>query len=109
MARSWYLLIPLLPYIIEEEIEDIIKEVKSYNAQYFLYKNLELKGDQKQMFFSILKNYYPHYLEKYEKLFMEEYKPNQKNLKKFMMKFKLYVKNIIFLQKLKNKKRRKIV
>lgn len=71
-------IIPLLPFITENEIEDILKIAKQNKARYILYKYLELKGDQKNIFFEIIKKFKPNLLEKYEKLYEDSYKPNNK-------------------------------
>jgi len=88
--------IPVLPYITEEELEDIVKSAKTHRAFYLLHKYLELKGDQKMFFIKILKEFYPDIVEKYEKLFMESYIPDEKyilkidnNIKKFCKNYKL--------------------
>ena len=69
-------LIPILPYIIEDELEDIIKKVKEYKGGYLLHKYLELKGDQRNIFLSTLKEIYPSLSEKYYKLYKESYLPS---------------------------------
>ncbi len=74
--------IPILPYITDEEVNDIIKSAKDYDAKYFLYKYLELKGNQKLCYFNILKNYYPTLIEKYQKLYHNSYFPDIKYISK---------------------------
>jgi len=71
-------ILPIIPYINEEEIEDIIKLAKDYNAKYILYKYLELKGNQKLCFFNILNEFYPNLIEKYKKLYKKDYMPDAK-------------------------------
>ena len=80
--KSGIAVIPIIPYISESEIEKIIKSAKNHNAQYFLYKHLELKGDQKSCFLGILKEKYPNLIEKYKKLYKQNYIPNYKYLSK---------------------------
>jgi len=75
-------LIPFLPFIAEYEIKSIFKEVKKYDLKYILYKNLELKGDQKQIFFNHIKKFDKDILEKYEKLYNDCYHPNKDYIKK---------------------------
>lgn len=75
-------LIPFLPFIVETEIEYIFKEAKKHNLKYILYKHLELKGDQKQIFFKQIKNYHIGVLKKYENLYKDSYFPNKNYLKK---------------------------
>ena len=71
-------LIPVLPYIIESELENIVKTASSWNAQYLLHKHLELKGDQKIIFKDIIRGHYPHILSKYEELYKGNFKPDKK-------------------------------
>ena len=71
-------LMPVLPFIVESELEDIVKAANSSNAQYLLHKHLELKGDQKRVFKDIIQNHYPHLLSKYDELYRDDLKPNEK-------------------------------
>ena len=45
-------IIPILPYIVEDDLENIIRAAYMYKARYILHKHLELKGDQKNVFMS---------------------------------------------------------
>ena len=90
--NSGIAIIPIIPYLVEDELENIIKEAKTNNAKYILYKNLELKGDQKQIFFSLIQNQFPYYLEKYKKLFNENYKPEQSYISNLNDKIKILCK-----------------
>lgn len=92
-------IIPVLPYITEEELEDIVKSAKTHSAFYLLYKYLELKGDQKMFFFKILKEFYPDLVEKYKKLYMESYMPN----KKYILKIDNCVKKLCSSYDIKNR------
>ena len=83
--------IPLLPFIsdTDEELEKIIALAKQYGADYILVGGLTLFGndekDSKQLYFKFLRNYYPHLLEKYEKIYGSVFYPSweyQNNLKK---------------------------
>jgi len=71
-------LIPVLPYLVEPELEEIIKKAKQYKAGYLLYKHLELKGDQKQIFFNVLQKNLPNILNLYRKLYGENFSPDEK-------------------------------
>jgi DNA repair photolyase len=75
-------IMPFLPFIAESEIQFIFEEAKKHNIHYILYKHLELKGDQKKIFFENIKKFYPNLLEKYEKLYNDSYQPNQEYIKK---------------------------
>ena len=68
--------LPVFPYIVEKELDDIVSSAKNHNAKYLLHKHLELKGDQKPCFINILKNFYPDFVSKYEKLYENSYMPD---------------------------------
>ena len=71
-------LIPVLPYIVEHELDDIVKAASGWNAQYLLHKHLELKGDQKLLFKDIIREHYTNLLSKYNKLYRNDLKPDKK-------------------------------
>ena len=75
-------IIPVLPYIVEDELEDIVKSSRNHKAEYLLHKRLELKGDQKTFYINILKESYPDLVEKYEKLYKNSYIPDKKYISK---------------------------
>lgn len=61
--------IPFLPYISEPDIEPLVAESKKHGAQYFLHAPLELRGDQREIFFMNLKTAYPQLLRTYTQLY----------------------------------------
>ena len=89
--------IPMLPFIVEnKELENIVKSAYENQAQYVLYKHLELKGDQKNVFIEALKNFYPDLVNKYKKLYKDSYMPNHdyilslnKNMDKLCKKYNI--------------------
>jgi DNA repair photolyase len=97
--RAGVAIIPLLPFFVENELEKTIKIIKNHNARYILHKNLELKGDQKTKFLNFLKNNHPESLEKYGKLFKNNYAPDLSYIKKID---RLFVK-LCKRYKIKNK------
>jgi DNA repair photolyase len=70
-------LIPIIPYIVDEEIEKIIKKSKQNNAQFFLYKHLELKGDQKIAFMNIIQTKYPKLVSRFENSYKDSFNINK--------------------------------
>jgi len=70
-------LIPLLPYIVEPEIDSIVQSATKVDAQYLLHKHLELKGDQERHFRNLIKQYYPHLLPKYDALYEDDFRPQE--------------------------------
>jgi DNA repair photolyase len=91
--------IPILPYITEIEIEDIIKSAKKHGAYHFLYKYLELKGDQRYSFFNIVKYHYPDLIKKYQKLYFNNYLPDNN----YSLKTKEKINKFCKIYKLNNK------
>ena len=85
-------IIPIMPYITDSELDVLFKNAKNSNSAYVLCKHLELKGDQKNIFFEILKNDCPHFLKKYEYLYKDSYKPKDEYLKKINSEIKNYSK-----------------
>jgi len=74
--------IPILPYIIEGELENIVKLANKHKAHYILYKHLELKGDQKNIFMKTLEEFFPDLVEKYVKLYKDGYMPDNNYISK---------------------------
>jgi len=87
-VKSGFSLIPVIPYIIDYEIEEIIKQAKENNSKYFLYKHLELKGDQRDIFFKVIKQNYPDLVDKYKKLYKGSFLPKKTYVKKIDSKIK---------------------
>lgn len=70
-------LIPMLPYIVESEVESIVKAAHGVNAQYLLHKHLELRGDQERFFRTLIEAHYPHLLPKYDALYENDFNPRK--------------------------------
>jgi DNA repair photolyase len=92
-------IIPILPFIVEEALENIVKSAKKHKAHYVLHKHLELRGDQKSIFMEILEESYPNLVEKYEELYKDSYMPNDNYISKINSSFDKLCKKY----KLKNK------
>jgi DNA repair photolyase len=75
--KSGLAVIPVLPYFIEDGIENIFKYAIKYKSEYLLYKHLELKGFQKDVFYNYLKIFNINILEKYVELFKDNYYPDK--------------------------------
>ncbi len=75
--KSGIALIPILPFIVEEELDDIIKSSKYHKAKYLLHKHLELKGDQKTCFFDFIKKIDTDLPKKYDELYNDSIMPNE--------------------------------
>jgi len=84
-VKSGLAIMPILPYITDQDLKEIFKIAHEKNIDYILCKYLELKGDQKRKFFDIIKLNYDNLFEKYQGLYKDSYKPDDKyisNLKK---------------------------
>jgi len=94
--NSGLAIIPVLPFITENELNKIFKTAKEHNANYVIYKHLELKGDQKNIFFDILKSNFPNLLSKYKQIYKNSYMPNKEYLNEINTYFSnLYNKYLI--------------
>ena len=91
--------IPILPFIAEDELESIVKSAKKHKAHYILHKHLELRGDQKNIFIEFLGTSYPNLVEKYETLYMGSYMPDDT----YISKINSTIKKLCVKYKLKNR------
>jgi DNA repair photolyase len=69
-------MIPILPFITDEMVEQVLKESIKHHASYFLHGYLELKGDQKQQYLEIIKTHFPALIDLYEELYDHTIRPN---------------------------------
>ena len=76
--KSGIAIIPIFPYITENELNDIIKSALVNNADYIIYKPLELKGIQKKCFLEKLKEFNPSLIKKYKELYKDSILPGKK-------------------------------
>jgi DNA repair photolyase len=91
--------IPLLPFIVEDELDKIFKIAIKYKADYILYKYLELKGDQKTFFLETLNKFKPELIKKYRKLYDDNYMPDQE----YKMKIRSSFNNLFSKYNINNK------
>ncbi len=69
--------IPLLPYLIERELQAIIKIAHEHHTDYILHQYLEIKGDQKETFYQCLQDFRPDLIPKYQDLYYNDTKPKK--------------------------------
>lgn len=93
-------LIPILPYIVEWDLEHITKSVKNNKAHYLLHKHLELKGEQKQLFINVIQKHYPHLLSTYDKLYKDRFKPDKKYISEIDMKIQTFCRKYNISEKI---------
>lgn len=82
--------IPILPYIVEGGLEELVKAAKGHHAHHIIYKHLELKGDQKTRYLEVIKTYFPHLMKQYEQLYKDQYMPNEEYLQNIKNLMTLY-------------------
>ena len=87
-------LIPMLPYIVETEVESIVKAARSVDAQYLLHKHLELKGDQERLFRNLIESHYPHLLPKYDALYYNDFNPRKEYIQELNTTLSGYCKKL---------------
>jgi DNA repair photolyase len=85
-------LIPMLPYIVEPELDDIVNKIHTAHAQYLLHKHLELKGDQERLFRDLIEAHYPHLLPKYDELYENNFNPSPHYVKDINATLSTYCK-----------------
>jgi DNA repair photolyase len=85
-------LIPMLPFIVESELETIVKAAHSVDAQYLLHKHLQLKGDQEQLFRNIIEAHYPNLLPKYDALYDNDFNPRKEYVQELNNLLSIYCK-----------------
>ena len=79
-VKTGLALIPILPFIVEEELENIVRLSKEYRADYLLHKHLELKGDQKYCFLNLINKINVDLPNRYDKLYKDSFMPNKEYL-----------------------------
>ncbi len=69
---------PIIPYICdnEENMRDVIGQASESEAQYILPGSMTLRSNQKIRFLGLLKENWPHLMEKYERLYGDSQSPN---------------------------------
>ena len=72
-------LIPVLPFISDspEQIEEMIKTAKEYRADYVFVGALTLYGIGKELYYKVLRRYFPELLPRYKMLFKIFNQPNR--------------------------------
>jgi len=75
--RTGAAIIPIIPYVNDSELGEIVKAVHQAKGSYVLHQYLELKGDQKQCFTNLLSQDYPSLISKYQVLYKDDIRPLQ--------------------------------
>jgi len=94
-------LIPMLPYIVDNELESIVKAVQSVDAQYMLHKHLELKGDQERCFRNLIEAHYPHLLPQYDILYENDFNPPREYIEELNTALSAYCRKYKISTKIK--------
>ncbi len=67
---------PILPFLIEEGLPELVHKVKKFQGRYVVYKHLELKGALKNQYLQLIHEFYPELISKYENLYSEGFSPS---------------------------------
>jgi DNA repair photolyase len=88
--------IPFLPFIMDNELENIVEKVSLSGSNFILLKPLELRGDLKTCVFEKIKNFFPKYFDSYMSLYKDSFlvKKNYsdevfKSFKNYCLKYKI--------------------
>jgi len=95
-------IIPILPYITDNEFDSIIKNAAENKVQYILHKHLELKGDQKTIYMNLTREYFPNYFKQYQKLYGLDVKPNEQYVDEIDNRIKYLCNKFGVSQEIKN-------
>ena len=82
--------IPIIPFLTEDELEKIVRCSKNINSKYYLYRYLELKGDQKELFLKIIKDNFKDKYDKFKNLYKYSILPDENYIKKTDLKIKKF-------------------
>jgi DNA repair photolyase len=91
----------MLPYIVDNELESIVKAVQSVDAQYMLHKHLELKGDQERCFRNLIEAHYPHLLPQYDILYENDFNPPREYIEELNTALSAYCRKYKISTKIK--------
>jgi DNA repair photolyase len=95
-------IIPILPYIVDDELKKIVKCASEYDALYVLHKSLELKGDQRDIFLKLIDKFYPNLFSNYKQLYGQSYLPDHDYVNNIKSKLKAICKIYGLESSLKN-------
>lgn len=70
-------IIPIMPYITDNTIEQLLSASSLNHAHHIIYKHLELKGDQKQIMIDLIGQLDPKLPVLYKQLYNESYSPSE--------------------------------
>jgi DNA repair photolyase len=70
--------IPVLPFISDGQLEEMIKTAKEFNADYVFVGALTLHGIGKDLYYKVLEIYFPELLPKYKQLFERINQPSKR-------------------------------
>lgn len=96
-------LIPIMPHLIDAELDEIVRKSKEFKAQYFLHKFLDLKGEQKEIFMNIISSNFPHILSKFRNLYKDNYQIDEILEEKYNQKIYTLCKKFNLPEKINSK------
>ena len=66
---------PILPFISDSELEEMVKKAKEIDASYVFFAPLTLHGEGKQLYMRVVQKRFPGLLAKYEQLYRGRSQP----------------------------------
>jgi DNA repair photolyase len=82
--------IPLLPYLVEPELESIVGVAHHYQADYLISRPLELKGEQYIRYLRMLHRHFPQLVTASERLYQDSYIPDKTYTAQLTSKLEAY-------------------
>ena len=77
---------PILPFLVEEGLAELVHKVKMVHGKYIEYKHLELKGALKDQYFQIIQEFYPELVGKYKNLYSKGFSPSDDYIEELSLK-----------------------
>ncbi len=82
--------IPFLPYLMDDELENIVEKVSFTGSNFILLKTLELRGDLKTCVFEKIKTFFPEYFDSYISLYEDSFLAEKNYTDKVFKNFQNY-------------------
>lgn len=70
-------IMPIMPYITENGIEEILQNVRYYDIHYTIHGILNLKGACRKIYLNFIRTHFPHIYKKYLYLYGYGYEPKK--------------------------------
>lgn len=91
-VKTGLAVIPFFPFIMDDELENIVRYASVNKADYVLFKVLELKGNLKKNVFEKIQMFFSDFIKDYRCLYDDSYLPKEDYVKKVGKQFSGYIK-----------------